>query len=80
MKVKNLNLKILEYLHLSFNKLQSVHQESPHSDIFRKRVTKPLLKQKHRQKHLTWAKGKKNWTVAQWSSPLFRRKYILHFI
>ncbi len=29
MKVKNQNLKILEYLHLSFNKLQSVHQESP---------------------------------------------------
>ncbi len=31
-------------------KLESVHQESPRSDIFRKRVTKPLLKQKHRQK------------------------------
>ncbi len=27
-------------------KLESVHQESPHSDIFRKRATKPLLKQK----------------------------------
>ncbi len=35
-------------------KLESVHQESPRSDIFRKRATKPLLKQKHRQKHLTW--------------------------
>ncbi len=33
-------------------KLETVHQESPHSDIFRKRATKPLLKQKHRQKHL----------------------------
>ncbi len=33
---------------------------SPRSDIFRKRATKPLLKQKHRQKHLTWAKEKKN--------------------
>ncbi len=33
-------------------KLESVHQESPRSDIFRKRATKPLLKQKHRQKHL----------------------------
>ncbi len=32
-------------------KLQSVHQESPRSDIFRKRDTKPLLK----QKHLSWA-------------------------
>ncbi len=52
-------------------KLESVHQESPRSDIFRKRATKPLLKQKHRQKHLTWAKEKNNWTVAQWSKVLF---------
>ncbi len=52
-------------------KLKSVHQESPRSDIFRKRATKPLLNQKHRQKHLTWAKEKKNWTVAQWSKVLF---------
>ncbi len=52
-------------------KLESVHQESPRSDIFRKRATKPLLKQKHRQKHLTWAKETKNWTVAQWSKVLF---------
>ncbi len=52
-------------------KLESVHQESPHSDIFRKRATKPLLKQKHRQKHLTRATEKKNWTVAQWSKVLF---------
>ncbi len=34
-------------------KLEAVHQESPRSDIFRKRATKPLLRQKHRQKHLT---------------------------
>ncbi len=52
-------------------KLESAHQESPRSDIFRKRATKPLLKQKHRQKHLTWAKETKNWTVAQWSKVLF---------
>ncbi len=52
-------------------KLKSVHQESPRSDIFRKRATKPLLKQKHRQKHLTWAKEKNNWTAAQWSKVLF---------
>ncbi len=51
--------------------MESVHQESPHSDIFRKRATKPLLKQKHSQKHLTRAKGKKNWTVAQLSKVLF---------
>ncbi len=42
--------------------------ESPRSDIFRKSATKPLLKQKHHQKHLTWTKEKKNWTVAQWST------------
>ncbi len=52
-------------------KLESVHQESPCSDIFRKRATKPLLKQKHCQKHLTCAKEKKNWTAAQCSKVLF---------
>ncbi len=55
-------------------KLESVNQESPRSDIFKKRATKPLLNQKHRQKHLTWAKDKKNWTVAQWSKVLFQMK------
>ncbi len=40
-------------------KLESVHQESPHSDIFRKRATKPLLKPKHRKRYLTWAKEKR---------------------
>ncbi len=55
-------------------KQESVHQESPRSDIFRKRATNPLLKQKHRQKHLTWAVEKKNWTVAQWSKVLFSDK------
>ncbi len=48
-------------------KLKSVHQESPRSDVFRKRATKPLLNQRQCQKHLTWAVEKKNWTVAQWS-------------
>ncbi len=45
-------------------KLESVHQESPRSDVFRKRATKPLLNQRQHQKHLTWAVEKKNWTVA----------------
>ncbi len=61
-------------------KLESVHQESPRSDVFRKRATKPLLKQKHRQKHLTWAKEKKIDCCSVVQSPLFRWKYILHFI
>ncbi len=52
-------------------KLESVHQESPRSDVFRKRATKPLLNQRQRQKCLTWAVEKKNWTVAQWSKVLF---------
>ncbi len=63
-------------------KLESVHQESPRSDIFRKRATKPLLKQKHCQKHLTWAKEKNNWTVAQWSKVLFsdESKFCISFV
>ncbi len=52
-------------------KLESVHQESLRSDVFRKRATKPLLNQRPRQKHLTWAVEKNNWTVAQWSKVLF---------
>ncbi len=52
-------------------KLESVHQESPCSDVFRKRATKPRLIQRQRQQHLTWAVEKKNWTVAQWSKVLF---------
>ncbi len=52
-------------------KLESVYQESPHSDVFRKSATKPLLNQKQPQKHLTWAKEKNNWTGAP-ESPLFR--------
>ncbi len=55
-------------------KLESVHQESPRSDIFRKRATKPLLKQKHRQKHLTWAKEKKNWLLLSGPKSSFQIK------
>ncbi len=55
-------------------KLESVHQESPRSDVFRKKATKPLLNQRQCQKHLTWAKEKKKWTVAQWSKVLFSGK------
>ncbi len=34
-------------------------------------LVKPLLNHRQRQRHLTWAKEKKNWTVAQWSKVLF---------
>ncbi len=32
---------------------------------------KPLLNHRQHQRRLTWAKEKKNWTVAQWSKVLF---------
>ncbi len=59
-------------------KLESVHQESPRSDVFRKRATKPLLNQRQRQKHLTWAVEKKNWTVAQCSSFQIKVNFAFH--
>ncbi len=64
-------IQTLESFTRSGLKLESVHQDSPRSDVFRKRATKPLLNQRQRQKHLTWAVEKKNWTVAQWSKVLF---------
>ncbi len=34
-------------------------------------LVKPLLNHRQRQRRLTWAKEKKNWTIAQWSKVLF---------
>ncbi len=34
-------------------------------------LVKPLQNHRQRQRRLTWAKEKKNWTVAQWSKVLF---------
>ncbi len=48
--------------------------ESPRSDIFRKRATKPLLKQKHRQKHLTWAKEKRTGLLLSGPKSSFQMK------
>ncbi len=45
-------------------RLGSRHQEPPHTDVSRN------LASCH-QRRLTWAKEKKNWTVAQWSKVLF---------
>ncbi len=59
-------------------KLESVHQESPRSDVFRKRATKPLLNQRQRQKHLTWAVEKNNWTVAQLSYFQVKANFAFH--
>ncbi len=60
-------------------KLESVHQESPCSDIFRKRATKPLLKQKHHQKHLTWAKEKSTGLLLSGLKSSFQIKVNLAF-
>ncbi len=70
--VKQSWFKHLGELHKEWKlELESVHQESPRSDVFRKRATKPLLNQRQHQKHLTWAVEKNNWTVTQWSKVLF---------
>ncbi len=46
-------------------RLGSRHQESPHTDVSRNLATVVI------RGSLTWAKEKKNWTVAQWSKVLF---------
>ncbi len=70
--VKESRFKHLEELHKEWTEA-GVHQESPRSDTFRKRATKTLLKQKHHQKHLTWAKDKKNWTFGNQSPRVWRK-------
>ncbi len=69
--VKQSRFKHLGELHKKWTEAGVRASRAPRSDIFRKRAIKPLLKQKRRQKHLIWAKEKKNWTVAQWSKVLF---------
>ncbi len=54
-------------------KLESVHQESPRSD-FRKRATKPLLNQRQRQKHLTWAVEKRTGLLLSGPKSSFQMK------
>ncbi len=58
-------------------KLESVHQESPCSDVFRKRATKPLLNQNNVRSILPglWRKR----TVAQWSKVLFSNEVNVAF-
>ncbi len=63
-----------------FKHLGELHKKWTEAGVSASRVTtlrhlqeksyQPLLKQKHHQKHLTWAKEKKNWTVAQRSKAL----------
>ncbi len=55
-------------------RLGSRHQEPPHTDVSRN------LDTVGRQRRLTWAKEKKNWTVAQWFKVLFsdESKFCFH--
>ncbi len=55
-------------------KLESVHQESPRSDVLRKRATKPLLNQRQRQKHLTWAVEKRTGLLLSGPKSSFQMK------
>ncbi len=68
-----------------FKHLGELHKEWTEAEaqtVFRKRATKPLLNQKQRQKHLTWAKEKHNWTVTQWFKVLFSdaSKFCISFV
>ncbi len=55
-------------------KLESVHQESPRLDVFRKRATKPLLNQRQRQKRLTWAVEKRTGLLLSGPKSSFQMK------
>ncbi len=59
-----------------FKNLGELHKEWTEAGVKASRATthrrvKPLLNQRQHQRCLTWAKEKKNWTVAQWSKVLF---------
>ncbi len=64
-----------------FKHLGELHKEWTEAGVSASRVTtlrhlqeKGCQAKKHYHKHLTWAKEKKNWTVAQWSKVLFSDK------
>ncbi len=72
----------LRILQSRFKHLGELHKEWIEAGVRASRVTtlrylqekgffEPLLKQKQRQRHLTWAKEKNDLTVAQWSKVLF---------
>ncbi len=75
--VKQNRFKNLGELHKEWTEAGSRHQE-PHTQTCegiwlqcRIPLVKTLLNHRQRQRHLTWAKEKKNWTVAQWTKVLF---------
>ncbi len=67
-------IKTSQSFTMSELKVESLHQESPRSDIFRKRATKPLLKQKHRQKHLTGLRRKRTGLLLSGPKSSFQMK------
>ncbi len=67
-----------------FKHLVELHKELTEAGVSASRVTRHLQEksyqtiseQNQRQTHLTWAKEKKNWTVAQWSKVFFSDKSV----
>ncbi len=51
--------------------IKSHHTQTCQGIWLRIPLVKPLLNHRQRQRRLTWAKEKKNWTIAQWSIVLF---------
>ncbi len=51
--------------------LESMLQEPLRADMGFRVHVKPLLNNRQRQKHLAWAKDKKDWTAAEWSKVMF---------
>ncbi len=68
-----------------FKNLGELHKEWTEAGVKASRATTHRRVKKCgyscRQRHLTWAKEKKNWTVAQWSKVLFsdERKFCISF-
>ncbi len=61
-------------------KLESVHQESPRSDIFRKRATKHFWNRNIVRSILPELKRKRTRLLLSGPKSIFRWKYVLHFI
>ncbi len=67
-----------------FKNLGELHKEWTEAGVQQSRATTHRCVKEFgyscRQKRLTWAKEKKNWTVAQWSKVLFsdERMFVFH--
>ncbi len=73
--IKQNQFKNLGELHKEWTEAGVKASRAPHTDVSRNLATVVS------QRRLTWAKKKKNWTVAQWiQSPLFRWEQVLYFI